>query len=199
MRSCEHGRSMIEMLGVLAIIGVLSVGGLAGYTKMMMQNRINTTMQQINVISARLSAAGAEMKSYKGLTNAAAVKLGAVPSELGSGSSLTNAFGGNVTIAASSLEQNGNDGQAYAITYTGLPVEACIALISSGWSNSRSSALLGVGVGANAASNIYQGCPGTASVACPDGKNNPLPMELDKAATACNCSTNDCVFTVKYF
>ena len=26
----ESGRSMIEMLGVLAIIGVLSVGGIAG-------------------------------------------------------------------------------------------------------------------------------------------------------------------------
>lgn len=31
--SCEKGRSMIEMLGVLAIVGVLSVGGIAGYSK----------------------------------------------------------------------------------------------------------------------------------------------------------------------
>jgi len=27
----EHGRSMVEMLGVLAIIGILSIGGMAGY------------------------------------------------------------------------------------------------------------------------------------------------------------------------
>ena len=27
----QCGRSMVEMLGVLAIIGVLSVGGIAGY------------------------------------------------------------------------------------------------------------------------------------------------------------------------
>ena len=32
---CSAGRSMIEMLGVLAIIGVLSVGGIAGYSKAM--------------------------------------------------------------------------------------------------------------------------------------------------------------------
>ena len=31
----QSGRSMIEMLGVLAIIGVLSVGGIAGYSKAM--------------------------------------------------------------------------------------------------------------------------------------------------------------------
>ena len=30
------GRSMVEMLGVLAIIGVLSVGAIAGYSKAMM-------------------------------------------------------------------------------------------------------------------------------------------------------------------
>ena len=35
------GRSMIEMLGVLAIIGVLSVGGIAGYSKAMEKWKIN--------------------------------------------------------------------------------------------------------------------------------------------------------------
>lgn len=29
----QSGRSMVEMLGVLAIIGVLSTSGIAGYTK----------------------------------------------------------------------------------------------------------------------------------------------------------------------
>ena len=37
----QSGRSMIEMLGVLAIIGVLSVGGIAGYSKAMEQYKIN--------------------------------------------------------------------------------------------------------------------------------------------------------------
>jgi Tfp pilus assembly major pilin PilA len=37
----EHGRSMVEMLGVLAIIGVLSVGAIAGYQKAMNKYRIN--------------------------------------------------------------------------------------------------------------------------------------------------------------
>lgn len=37
----QYGRSMIEMLGVLAIIGVLSVGGLAGYSKAIEMWKIN--------------------------------------------------------------------------------------------------------------------------------------------------------------
>lgn len=37
----ENGRSMVEMLGVLAIIGVLSIGGIAGYTMAMNRYRAN--------------------------------------------------------------------------------------------------------------------------------------------------------------
>ncbi len=44
MKKTEAGRSMIEMLGVLAIIGVLSIGGLAGYTMAMNRHRANTIL-----------------------------------------------------------------------------------------------------------------------------------------------------------
>ena len=41
----ELGRSMTEMLGVLAIIGVLSVGGIAGYTYAMNKHRTNALIE----------------------------------------------------------------------------------------------------------------------------------------------------------
>ena len=41
MKKLESGRSMVEMLGVLAIIGVLSVGGIAGYSLSMRRHRAN--------------------------------------------------------------------------------------------------------------------------------------------------------------
>lgn len=40
IRNNQSGRSMIEMLGVLAIIGVLSVGGIAGYSKAMYKYKL---------------------------------------------------------------------------------------------------------------------------------------------------------------
>ena len=49
-KSCELGRSMIEMLGVLAIIGVLSVGGIAGYSQAMEKFKINKTIEQYNYL-----------------------------------------------------------------------------------------------------------------------------------------------------
>ena len=44
MKKLQQGRSMIEMLGVLAIIGVLSIGGLAGYTMAMNRHKANNIL-----------------------------------------------------------------------------------------------------------------------------------------------------------
>ena len=41
---------MVEMLGVLAIIGVLSVGAIAGYSKAMMKYKLNRQTEQIGSI-----------------------------------------------------------------------------------------------------------------------------------------------------
>lgn len=52
-RQCS-GRSMIEMLGVLAIIGVLSVGGIAGYSKAMQKWRTNKIIADYNMLISGL-------------------------------------------------------------------------------------------------------------------------------------------------
>ena len=44
----ESGRSMVEMLGVLAIIGVLSVGGIAGYKMAMEKITTNEILQLVD-------------------------------------------------------------------------------------------------------------------------------------------------------
>ena len=47
---CSAGRSMIEMLGVLAIVGVLSVGGIAGYSKAMEKFKVNKAVEQYSYL-----------------------------------------------------------------------------------------------------------------------------------------------------
>ncbi len=52
MKINEIGRSMVEMLGVLAIIGVLSVGAIAGYSKAMLKYKLNKQATQYNQLLA---------------------------------------------------------------------------------------------------------------------------------------------------
>ena len=80
------GRSMVEMLGVLAIIGVLSVGAIAGYSKAMMKYKLNKQSEQISSILDYINIHIDEFKRSK--TNISTnmipmlTKLNALPKEM---------------------------------------------------------------------------------------------------------------------
>lgn len=59
MKTNENGRSMVEMLGVLAIIGVLSVGGIYGYTVAMRKYKANEIVQTASMLATMAQAADA--------------------------------------------------------------------------------------------------------------------------------------------
>ncbi len=65
MKELQNGRSMIEMLGVLAIIGVLSIGGLAGYTMAMNRHRANTILDFASrcVVVAQTNGDGSTLRT----------------------------------------------------------------------------------------------------------------------------------------
>ena len=52
----ETGRSMVEMLGVLAIVGVLSVGGVYGYGVAMKKHKANELLHQASMLATTISA-----------------------------------------------------------------------------------------------------------------------------------------------
>lgn len=84
MTKVQSGRSMVEMLGVLAIIGVLSIGGIAGYTMAMNRHKAN----QIADFATRLAIAG-QTYAGTGVTNAmSAAELGL---DVPAGNLVTNA------------------------------------------------------------------------------------------------------------
>lgn len=59
MESKKHpqsGRSMVEILGVLAIIAVLTVGGLIGYSRAMAKNKLNQFVNETNLLSVNLAS-----------------------------------------------------------------------------------------------------------------------------------------------
>ena len=49
MRKNQIGRSMIEMLGVLAVVGLLSIGGLVAYRRAMIRHLANSVIEDINL------------------------------------------------------------------------------------------------------------------------------------------------------
>ena len=149
----QYGRSMIEMLGVLAIVGVLSVGGIAGYSKAMKKFKINKSIDQISHIVANIRTLYAQQTTYEGLNVANAIKMGVTPSEMGTGTTLTNPFNGNVRISSSGVEGPGqrfyDRNKVFSIAYGGIDIETCVILATYDWGDKYSSGLRGIHIGTN--------------------------------------------------
>ena len=78
------GRSMVEMLGVLAIIGVLSVGAIAGYSKAMMKYKLNKHAEQMNTV---INAVARNAHSFGNIEGGRTIvtyliKMGEIPQEM---------------------------------------------------------------------------------------------------------------------
>ena len=123
----QSGRSMVEMLGVLAIIGVLSVGGISGYSKAMAKFKLTKAQDQLTMLLMNIRTAYATSPSYAGLNAEAAVNYNLAPSDMISGTSLHNAFGGTVTLSTTNNDLN------FSIEFNGLGKETCASLASTDW------------------------------------------------------------------
>ena len=174
-KSEQSGRSMVEMLGVLAIIGVLSVGGIAGYSKAMAKFKTSKALDQVSTTVANVRTLYSGQPNYSGLTTAIAIKMGAIGAEMLSGQSPTsakvayNAFNGEVTISATTVSGRANAG--FTLVFSGLSKEACVQMASSDWGSGSGSGLVSVQAGTATAGTTASGT---------------LPLNLATAAGGCN-------------
>ena len=153
------GRSMIEMLGVLAIIGVLSVGGIAGYSKAMMQFRINQTKQEISEIITNVRTLYAQQKDFNGLDNLPKEII--VDKKYDDGwNQITTPFRGRIWVEAnldfSHVANSYGKYENFNVQVVSLSKEVCIALATSDWGSISSTGVAGIAVGAVSPFGIHQ-------------------------------------------
>ena len=122
LRKVQSGRSMIEMLGVLAIVGVLSAGGIAGYSMAMEDYKTNLLIERMQLIQTKVRTL-CKNGDYTGLSNTTLINSGKVNSK-----DLENPFGGNLDVARS-----GFGSAAFHIDAQNIPSDACVAIVQSYW------------------------------------------------------------------
>ena len=105
------GRSMVEMLGVLAIIGVLSVGAISGYSKAMMKYKLNKQAEQLNTLTAAVIQYRHEFQNITTFSNLNSffIKLGLIPENMDKGNTnyLYDVFNNRINIASNGLQNDG--------------------------------------------------------------------------------------------
>jgi len=220
----QDGRSMVEMLGVLAIIGVLSVGAIAGYSKAMEKYKINKAIDQISYIVSAVRTAFANDETYdSSLQNGyddsdekikKLLMLGIISEDMvsssvifgvdGVGTKIVNPFQGGIWVNA----DDGWDGnKAFVLTYGGLSKDICLALATQDWNTIGVNNVIINGNDGDTSGGSDQCGDGdegfiehhtNSAVACPGGKVVPIPIPLTIAETVCSNCENDCVLLLGF-
>lgn len=192
----ENGRSMIEMLGVLAIIGVLSVGGIAGYSKAMSKYRTNKTIEQITQISNGIRTLYSSQRNYSGVAANVLRKAKILPEsafESSTSGHVTNPFGGDLYVGPRGKYQNG-DNKAFYIEITSVPDDACVELLSQEWGDATSLISYGIG-GGGSANNFVNNCNAGDNATWRCGTQGVMTMTQIMNA----CAGNDNQITWNFF
>ncbi len=192
-RNDQSGRSMVEMLGVLAIIGVLSVGGISGYSKAMAKFKLTKAQDQISMLLMNIRTAYATSPSYQDLDSTTAAEYNIAPNDMvaegGSGKVLKGAFGGDVDVAAISGAET-----YFYITMNALGKEACRSLLTSDWG---ADGLISINAGPSATGAAAAATDVACTAAAPATNGGAgtwctaqLPVNLTEAGRACSAERN---------
>ena len=186
-RNDQKGRSMVEMLGVLAIIGVLSVGGISGYSKAMAKFKLTKAQDQISMLLMNIRTAFATSPSYEGLDVETAISYNIAPKDMKmDNDSLSNAFGGSTVVSECSgelvtecaaVDTNANSNQYFGIKLTRLARETCVSLATSDWG---SDGLVGMYINST------------------EYKASDMPVSFADAGTACDSATDTDYSTITW-
>ena len=174
MKHGESGRSIIEMIGVLAIIGILTVGGIAGFSRAMTRNKINKTIDQVQTLTTNMRSLFASQRKTLELSGAEAYKLGLLTDETWNGTRTTNPFGGEINFGKGSI--SGQTERSFTIEYTGLPTDACVSIATAEWGADSSSGLIRMWIGTGVSAQLFSWTSAT----------NPLPIEAVTAIEKCS-------------
>lgn len=186
-RYMQDGRSMIEMLGVLAIIGILTVGGFNLVMKAQTHQKINEVTDNLTTLARKVrvvardcwDAENSKQCEVGSIIDDYIEKAKAYPDSLEAGS------GGftdrnDVTYNIKYVGEGG--AILFVIGVSGLTTEMCMNMVNAHYGNRSTSGFVGMSVGdgsIDAAAEAIQG--GSADhVAVP-----PATITLDKAATLC--------------
>ncbi len=119
----ESGRSMIEMLGVLAIMGVLTVGAIGMISTAMRTQKRNTVNEEVLQIVTGVRQLLGEYDDFSNINNATI--FGAI------GISPKNTYGGTYELAVDPANS-----RQFIVSITGLSDTDCEYFATKAWSDS---------------------------------------------------------------
>ena len=119
----ESGRSMIEMMGVIAIMGAITVGAIAMISTAMRTQKLTTVNDQVVQMVTMVRSIHAEYDDFSNMNGTTI--FGAI------GMSNKNPYGGTYELAV-----DPSNPRQFIVTINGLGQSECESLVAKAWSDS---------------------------------------------------------------
>ena len=199
----NFGRSMVEMIGVLAIVGVLSIGGIAGYMTASHTMRTNKLKDEITTIIANIRSMYFSARDYESLNEITVINAGLIPDWMISEDKLhiQNKAKGSVYVSAAAYgyEPYGS----FILIFNGLDAKTCRELAIAEWGSDMSSGFLALSIKNDG--DLTVDTSGLTASEVVSADNVILAREisgstLEQVYNLCDCQTVDsCAIAWKFY
>ena len=191
----DKGRSMVETLGVLAIIGVLSAGALKGYSAAMFRHKINQTIDIYSSVLQKLSELDDKDWGTEDWVDSAEeiIEYG-IFSEYQKTTDTGDAESGcRLPLGVLEIELTNYSGMEGILRLHLTDAKSCVAFASAGWENA-----IPVNWWRPGGYIVIEGNGSSYKIYEPADINNPVTkVNISKITKACNdaCKNGHCSFT----
>jgi len=183
----QAGRTMIEIIGVLTVIGLVTVTIAKTASSMLERYRNSRMTMQIVELQRAIKNRFAIDEDFTDLTLQLLHDEKLVPSDLDwKNDSLYHKFGGTVTVGHNytSTALDIKSGQTYYIQFTKVPQQACLDLLNIDWATDQYSDLVTI-ISGNL--QAYWFIPTGADAA----KSIHMPISISDAGRICSDKTDN--------
>lgn len=124
----HRGFTLVELMMVIAVIGVIGLGAVIVFGKAMKKQRVNSEVQTLAEITSGIQKHYFNKPNFTGLSNTIAVSYKLVPDDMivAAPATIGNRWTGSVTIAPATVSA-AND--SYSYTTTLVPSAECLDVV----------------------------------------------------------------------
>lgn len=175
LKDCQKGATMIEMIGVMGVISMITVGIFATVSKIYDRYHQTAIVTQIRDLQKNIQTRYATASDYRDLAKSGIMKTliaeRVIPFSMVSGDEVYHAYRGEVKLSGTQYN--------YTITFSDIKKAGCVDLVTMDWTVNNTSDLIELKVGGKTFT-----WTGTNS-------SNSLPVSVAMANTVCKDKRED--------
>ena len=185
MKENQNGRSMIEMLGVWAVVGVLSVGGLSVFTKAQNEHKLSQLIVDITNMSTTAKKMACKYDDGYSNYNKFMGRSKKIPANWTYDEDNATKFTANTgevvefEYTDGSVVEGEFKSSVLEVEISKLKKQACIKLASNDYGKRRNTGLLGLNVNSASSSSYHA-----------DTTKKEYPMTISTAVSKCDKEEN---------